>query len=126
MRVVWLLLAPVLLFGQSPAKRPAFDAFEVATIKPTAPDSRARYIRMQSVNRFYATGFTFQALVAAAYSLTPRAISGGPAWTDSDRYDILASTPGGVQPSSTTRWRCCGSSSPTDFNSPFIASQKSS
>jgi|SRR5665213_191388 len=98
MRVVWLLLAPVLLFGQSPAKRPAFDAFEVATIKPTAPDSRARYIRMQSVNRFYATGFTFQALVAAAYSLTPRAISGGPAWTDSDRYDILASTPGGVQP----------------------------
>jgi uncharacterized protein (TIGR03435 family) len=38
------------------------------------------------------------ALVAAAYNLTPRAISGGPAWTDSDRYDILASTPGEVQP----------------------------
>ena len=53
---------------------------------------------MQSVNRFYATGFTLQALVAAAYSLTPRAISGGAAWTDSDRYDILASTPGDVQP----------------------------
>jgi uncharacterized protein (TIGR03435 family) len=53
---------------------------------------------MQSVHRFYAKGFTLQALVAAAYSLTPRAISGGPAWTDADRYDILASTPGDIQP----------------------------
>jgi uncharacterized protein (TIGR03435 family) len=73
------------------------SSFEVATIKP-AVDSPGRYIRMQSVNRFYAKGFTLNALVAAAYSLTPRAISGGPAWTDSDLYDILASTPGDIQP----------------------------
>lgn len=53
---------------------------------------------MQSVDRFYAQGFSLQQLVAAAYGLTPRAISGGPAWTDSDLFDILASTPGGVQP----------------------------
>jgi uncharacterized protein (TIGR03435 family) len=95
MRAVWLLLAPVLLFAQG--TRPAFDAFEVATIKP-AVDSPGRYIRMQSVNRFYAKGFTLNALVAAAYSLSPRAISGATAWSDSDRYDILASTPGDVQP----------------------------
>jgi uncharacterized protein (TIGR03435 family) len=85
-------------FAQSPAARPAFDSFEVATIKPMDPNSLGRYIRMQSTNRFYAKGFTLQALVAAAYSLTPRAISGGAAWTDADRYDILASTPGDVQP----------------------------
>jgi len=85
-------------FAQSPAKRPAFDAFEVATIKPADLDQKGRFIRMQSVNRFYAKGFTLQALVAAAYSLSPRAISGGAPWTDSDRYDILASTPGDVQP----------------------------
>ena len=84
--------------AQSPPARPAFDAFEVATIKPTAPGQQARYIRMQSINRFYATGFTLNALIAAAYSLTPRAISGGAAWADSERYDILASTPGSVQP----------------------------
>jgi uncharacterized protein (TIGR03435 family) len=53
---------------------------------------------MQSVDRFYAKGFSLQALVAAAYSLSPRAISGGAPWTDSDRYDILASTPSDVQP----------------------------
>jgi len=53
---------------------------------------------MQSAHRFYATGFTLQGLVAAAYSLTPRAILGGPPWTDSDQYDVLASTPGDLQP----------------------------
>lgn len=53
---------------------------------------------MQSVNRFYAQGFSLQALAAAAYSLTPRAISGGPPWTESDLFDILASTPGDIQP----------------------------
>jgi len=96
--IALLSVAGSALFAQSPATRPAFDSFEVATIKPTAPDSRARFIRMQSPNRFYATGFTLQAMIAAAYSLTPRAISGGAAWADSDRYDILASTPGDVQP----------------------------
>jgi uncharacterized protein (TIGR03435 family) len=86
------------IFAQSPGTRPAFAAFEVVTIKPADPNSRGRYIRMQSVNRFNAKGFTLQALVAAAYSLTPRAISGGASWTDSDLFDILASTPGDVQP----------------------------
>ena len=93
-----LAIAAGCLFAQPSPTRPAFDSFEVATIKPTTPDSRARFIRMQRANRFYATGFTLQALVAAAYSLTPRAISGGAAWTDTDRYDILASTPGDTQP----------------------------
>ncbi len=85
------------MFAQTPSARPAFDAFEVATIKP-AFDTPGRYIRMQSVNRFYAKGFTLKALVAAAFSLAPGAISGGAAWTDADRFDILASTPGAVQP----------------------------
>jgi len=96
--IILVTLAVAGTFAQSPPTRPKFDAFDVATIKPADPDSRGRYIRMQSVDRFYAKGFTLQALVAAAYSLSPRAISGGEPWTDSDRYDILASTPGGVQP----------------------------
>src|SRR2546423_346503 len=90
-----LAFAASAVFAQAP--RPAFDAFEVATIKP-AVDPPGRYLRMQSGNRFYAKAFTLQALVAAAYDLNPRAISGGAAWTGSDRYDILASTPGEVQP----------------------------
>ena len=86
------------MFAQSPATRPAFNEFEVAAIKPAAPDSQGRYIRMQSAHRFVAKNHTLKTLIEAAYNLTPRAISGGPAWIDSDRYDILAGTPGEVQP----------------------------
>jgi len=94
-----LAIASSGLLAQSPVRSPGFEAFEVATIKPTDPDTQGVYIRMQSVNRFIARGLTVKALVAAAYELHPRAISGGGSWSDSDRYDITALTPGNVQPS---------------------------
>jgi uncharacterized protein (TIGR03435 family) len=86
------------IFAQSAPARPAFDAFEVATIKPAVPGSPGRWIKMQSANRFYAKNHTVKSLIEAAYDLTPRAISGGPSWIDSDRYEILAETPGDVRP----------------------------
>jgi uncharacterized protein (TIGR03435 family) len=53
---------------------------------------------MQSVNQLVARSYEPRVLIAAAYSLSPRAISGGPAWVDSDHYDILARTPGEIRP----------------------------
>ncbi len=94
-----LIVAANAVFAQSPPARPAFDSFEVATIKPADPDTRGRVIRMQSAHQLLARNFTLKELVGYAYSLTPRAISGGPAWIESDRYDILAGTPGDVRPS---------------------------
>jgi len=78
--------------AQSPVSRPSFDAFEVATIKPAAPGdlNAGRYIRMQSAHRFQVKNYTVNGLIAAAYNLNPRAISGGPQWTESDRYEIIA------------------------------------
>jgi uncharacterized protein (TIGR03435 family) len=73
-------------------------SFEVATIKPMPPDFRARYYTMQGAHQFVAKGYTVRFLVSAAYNLPPRAISGGPAWIDVERYDILASTPGDTRP----------------------------
>jgi uncharacterized protein (TIGR03435 family) len=87
------------MFAQSPAARPAFDAFEVATIKPTPPDYQGgRFIAMQSAHLFGAKNYTLKALVGAAYNLTPRAVSGGPSSIDSDRYDIVAKTPNEIRP----------------------------
>src|SRR5580658_2261331 len=95
----FVLAAVMAAAQQSPTARPTFDAFEVATIKPTPPDWRGgRWIRMQSTNRFFAPNFTLQTLIAAAYTLNPKEIAGGPAWIDSDRYDTLAETPGQIQP----------------------------
>jgi len=87
------------MLAQSAAPRPKFDAFEVATIKPMDPDAKpGRYIIMQGTNRFVEKAYTLKLLIAAAYDLNPRTISGGPGWVESDHYDIVAVTPGEVRP----------------------------
>jgi uncharacterized protein (TIGR03435 family) len=91
---------PTPALATSPAARPKFDAFEVATIKPGTPDPKAgRYIFMQGANRFVGKNCSLKLLIAAAYDLNPHTISGGPEWIESDRFDILAVTPGEVRPS---------------------------
>lgn len=93
---------PPLIVLASLAGNPAAHAqsFEVATVKPAGPldASAGRYIRMQSGNRFQAKNCTVRQLIAAAYNLNPRALSGGPAWAEADRYDIVATTSGDRRP----------------------------
>ena len=94
-----IVLSSCGMFAQAPAGRPAFDSFEVATIKPV--DSKAtasRYITMQGSDRFVEKDYTLKLLIAAAYSLNPQTISGGPGWMESDHFDITAVTPGEVRP----------------------------
>ena len=79
--------------------RPAFDAFDVATIKLVESDAKSgRFIKMENPHRFVERDYTLKLLIAAAFELSPRTISGGPAWTDADHFDIQAITPGDVQP----------------------------
>src|ERR1700748_3198133 len=104
----WIAFAAVAvsassLLAQSPAQstapRPQFDAFEVATGKPVDPEPNSgRYIKWQGTNRFVEKAYTLKLLIAAAYDLNPKTISGGPAWVESDHYDIVAVTPGEVRP----------------------------
>lgn len=79
---------------------PSSPTFEVATVKPveSTPKS-ARYIVMDGLHRFVEKDYTLKLLIAAAYNLNPKAVSGGPSWIESDHYDILALTPGETQPS---------------------------
>lgn len=94
-----LAVATYQVFAQSPITRPPFDRFDVATIKPTAPDWKGgAYFRMQSGHRFIVQNYTVQSLVAAAWNLPTRLVSGGPAWSSTDPYDIVASTPGELRP----------------------------
>jgi uncharacterized protein (TIGR03435 family) len=89
------LMALVLTAGTICAQ---FEGFEVATIKPTPPDARGRYTRMEGGHQFVAKNCSIKYLVGAAYDLNPRMISGGPEWIESDHFDILAVTPGEKQP----------------------------
>ncbi|MDP9050668.1 MAG: TIGR03435 family protein [Acidobacteriota bacterium] len=78
---------------------PKFDQFEVATVKPVEVDAKAgRMFKMEGTHRWTATNFTLQALIALAYDLNPRTISGGPSWMDSQHFVIEAITPGEVAP----------------------------
>jgi len=94
-----LVLSSIAILAQTPAPRPTFDAFEVATIKPVESSAKSpRFITMQGPHRFIEKDYTLKLLIAAAYDLNPRTISGGPGWLETDHFDITAVTPGEVQP----------------------------
>jgi uncharacterized protein (TIGR03435 family) len=97
-RGLTFFLSASALFAQSTPPRRAFEEFEVATIKPAAPDLPGRYIRMQTAHQLEARNHTVRTLIAAAFNVSPQAISGCPAWAESDHYQILAKTPGEAKP----------------------------
>ncbi len=64
--------------------------FEVASIKPTKAGTQGFFIRMQPGGRFVATGLTTKFLIEQAYDIKDSQLAGGPAWLDSEHYDIDA------------------------------------
>lgn len=96
-----MILSMALLTGAARASAPqaTFSAFEVATVKPVDVGPRAgRTFRMEGDHRWLANNFTLKSLVALAYDLNPRTISGGPAWMDEIHFNIEAVTPGDRRP----------------------------
>ncbi len=81
--------------AQSPADQPKF---EVATIKPSGPDSRG--IRMGigaglRNGRFMAGDQSLKEMIAAAYGITPNRVF-GPDWLDAAQFNFTAKSPEGV------------------------------
>ena len=75
-----------------PPKPMAADAnpgFEVATIKPARPDGRFSLLVNRS-GMLNTTSTTVSDLIKFAYDLHPRQITKGPAWLESEKFDITA------------------------------------
>jgi uncharacterized protein (TIGR03435 family) len=76
-----------------PAPKPmAADAkpgFEVATIKPARPEGRFSLLVNRS-GMLNTTSTTVSDLLKFAYDLHPRQITKGPAWLESEKFDITA------------------------------------
>jgi uncharacterized protein (TIGR03435 family) len=109
-RLAVVMLAMVAMSGrgeQAIATRPAFQAFDAATVKPVDPDhaEAGRYYRIEGVNRFVVVNYTLKLLIAAAYDLNPRTISGGPGWVDSAKFNIVARAPGDLRPERSEQMR---------------------
>ena len=96
--VRWVLAAVLVGTAVGQAARPRFEAFEVATVKASDESFQGRYIRMESDHRFVERNYSLKGLIAAAYDLNPKTISGGPGWGNTDHFDIEAVTPGDVRP----------------------------
>jgi uncharacterized protein (TIGR03435 family) len=124
--VLLVTISPNGMPGQSPAPRSTFEAFDVATIRPTAPEEfdGGRFMRMQSAHRFQAKNVSVSGLISAAYDLNPEMISGGPAWLEKDRYDLTAAAPGELRPSYDDQMRMLRKLLNDRFNLKFHRAQK--
>jgi bla regulator protein BlaR1 len=88
--------------------------FEVASIKPTKNDSGtggrggASFYRLEVLPKggLKMSGVTLKGLIAFAYGIDEKKISGGPNWINSEAYDIIAkpenSDPQDLQPNTIT------------------------
>lgn len=91
-----LLVGTLTILGivQSPAQAPPTKAplaFEVATIRPTAPDARGGGIRPMPAGQGYvATGIPLKLMIRLMYTLTDSQVVGGPDWINTDRWDVQA------------------------------------
>jgi bla regulator protein blaR1 len=92
-----------------PAARPkpmAADAnptFEVATIKPSQPDTPGVAITIRG-RSLQTRNTTLSNLVTFAYGLHPRQITGAPPWLESEKFDVTAQPDGEGQPNE-KQWR---------------------
>src|ERR1700730_1378411 len=79
-------------FAQQPEIAP--PAFEVASIRPSAPGGRGVSLQIAPGGRFTATNASLRSLIKMAYVVRDFQISGGPGWLDSDRFNITSKAEG--------------------------------
>jgi uncharacterized protein (TIGR03435 family) len=70
----------------TPMAANATPAFEVATVRPSKPDSSQK-IRANG-HRVGLEDYSVSSMISLAYNLHKSQVIGGPAWLDSDRYDV--------------------------------------
>ena len=71
----------------------ADPTFEVATIKPSKPDTPGKMFRVQG-RRFKTVNTTLNDLISFAYGVHSKQVIGAPAWADTDKFDIDAEPDG--------------------------------
>jgi uncharacterized protein (TIGR03435 family) len=72
----------------------AAQSFEVDAIKPHDPKVPCAGADLLSGGRFIATCWPLKTLIFEAYDILPSQISGGPAWINTDLWDITAKADG--------------------------------
>jgi bla regulator protein blaR1 len=64
--------------------------FEVASVKPAAPDQRGMFIRPGANGGININNMPVKEMITLAWRIQPYQITGGPSWIESARFDIEA------------------------------------
>ncbi len=80
-----------------PMAADANPVFDVATIMPSNPETRGKGFRVNG-RQFSTLNTSVSDLITFAYGLHARQITGGPAWLEAEKYDLLAKPEGDGQP----------------------------
>lgn len=94
MRTLAALIALVagVVWGQvTPAPAPLLS-FEVADVRIAKPGGRPN-VDFQPGGRLVANSLSMKQLIAAAWKVDEKWVTGGPPWLDTERYDIVAKAP---------------------------------
>ena len=95
-----MFLKPIAAVILGAAMLAAQPSFEVASIKPSDPDSQLK-IDFAAGGRLFVTHATLRFLIKIAYDISDDQITGGPGWISSTRFDVQGKpaipTPGDPQ-----------------------------
>ena len=79
------------------AQTPATAAFEVASVRPNKSGDGRVMLGVQPGGGFNATNVPLRLLLRQAFNVQDFQIAGGPDWIGSDRFDVIAKAPDGVE-----------------------------
>lgn len=94
MRTAALVILFICSAGDVSSQAPssAQSTFEVASVKPSAPDATGMFIRPRPGGGLQVTGASLKNLISLAYDVRPFQIIGESQWVDTERFDIDART----------------------------------
>ncbi|MGD0869590.1 MAG: TIGR03435 family protein [Bryobacteraceae bacterium] len=90
-RAVLAILVASAAFGQT---APAPPVFEVASVKPASQPQQGLDFRVYPGGRLHITNLTLNVILQQAYDVKGYQMAGGPAWMDTDRFDVEAKAEG--------------------------------
>src|SRR6185436_6666530 len=97
-RLLAALLTTAVTAAPALAQQDTRPAFAVATVKKNTSGDAAAGMRLQPGGRIVVTNQPLRRLIVFAYGLQPQQLAGGPAWLDTDRFDVVAQAEGDISP----------------------------
>ena len=97
-RLLAALLTTTVAASPALAQTDTRPAFAVATVKKNTSGDAAAGMRLQPGGRIVVTNQPLRRLIVFSYGLQPQQLDGGPAWLDTDRFDIVAQAEGNLSP----------------------------